>query len=50
MLEFRIAVSELDYGAVAEMLLPVIREKAEPSGNRAVKVLLGRQQLQGQVH
>ena len=36
MLEFRISVGDLDYGAVAEMLLPIVREKAEPSGNRAV--------------
>ncbi len=41
MLEFRILVGDLDYGAVAEMLLPIVREKAEPSGNRAVKLLLG---------
>lgn len=41
MLEFRILVGDLDYGDVAEMLLPIVREKAEPSGNRAVKLLLG---------
>ena len=41
MLEFKISVSDLDYGAVAEMLLPIVKEKAEPSGNRAVKLLLG---------
>ena len=41
MLEFRLSVSDLDYGAVAEMLLSIVKEKAEPSGNRAVKLLLG---------
>lgn len=42
MLEFKVAVGELDYGAVAAMLLPIVKEKADadPSRSRAVKVLL----------
>lgn len=42
MLEFRLAVSELDYGAVAAMLLSMVKEKADsdPSGSKAVKMLL----------
>lgn len=43
MLEFKISVSDLDYGAAAAMLLPIVKEKAaaDPLGNKAVKLLLG---------
>ncbi len=41
MLEFKISISDIDYGAVADLLLSIVKEKGEPSENKAVKLLLG---------
>lgn len=51
MLEFKVSVDELDYGAVAAMLLPMVKEKAaeNPSGSRAVKLLLGMANAAGEL-
>lgn len=39
--EFRITVSDIDYGAAAELLLRMIGEKADASENKALKLLSG---------
>ncbi len=48
MLEFKVSIDELDYGAVAAMLLPIVKEKAA-SGNKAVKLLLGLADASGEL-
>ena len=42
MLEFKVSMSDLDYGAAAAMLLSMVKDKADenPSGRKAVKMLL----------
>lgn len=39
--EFRITVSDIDYGAAAELLLHMVGEKAEVSGSKTLKLLSG---------
>lgn len=41
MLEFKIAVDDLDYGAVAQLLLSIVKDKAETTENKALKLLFG---------
>lgn len=49
MLEFKVSIDDLDYGAVAELLLSIVKEKAEPSENKAVKLLLGMMNAAGEL-
>lgn len=49
MLEFKVSIDDLDYGAVAELLLSIVKEKAEPSDNKAVKLLLGMMNAAGEL-
>lgn len=37
MLEFRVSVDELDYGAVAAMLLPMVKERRRKTRQKAAR-------------
>lgn len=39
--EFRISVSDIDYGAAAELLLDMVGEKADASDSKALRLLSG---------